>query len=301
MKGKTARDVVQREKRFPTGHKDGFLGFCNHMRSLQRENLEAWRDRGHNGVKVFEINDILAAYQSYPPEIFAEAYSLEDEDFDGELALVQRKYLSRFKNIRRAWARILQYLPETMATDRQYRILEMSTGHGASLEVLRFFGHEVVGNDYSNAGLHVKDGQGTTDRSFGDDVLNNADEAKSEWPYRAIVESIDVDVRLFDAGKHPYPVSDNEFEIVLCFDALEHYCHPRDWLHVINEFTRIASKTVVVEINPIRRERIDDRDYVLAVERFFQDILAYSEKGFRCVSTTTSFNQPRFLKLMRIA
>jgi len=300
VKGKTARDIVQRELRFPTGHKDGYSGFCKEMKSLQRENLEAWRDHGLKGIKVFDVNDVLAAYQSYPPEFFAEAYPIADEDFDGELARVQRKYIPRFKNIRRAWARILQYLPETMVRDRKYKVLEMSTAHGASLEVLRFFGHEVVGNDYSNAGLHLEK-ESTVDRCFGDDILRHHEEKKAEWQYRAIVESVGLDVRLFDAGLYPYPFPDDEFDVVLCFDALEHYCHPRDWMRVVDEFTRVASSTVVVEINPVRRERIDDDEYMNSVAQFFQDVLAYSKRGFRCVATTPSFNQPRFVKLMRIA
>lgn len=301
MKGRTAKDVVERERRFPTGHRDGYDGFSREMKARKRAQLEAWRDGGRTANAVFDTNDILAAYNNYPPEPFSQAYDLSEEDFDGELRYVQLKYLSRFKNIRRAWARLLQYVPEAMTDAQNFRFLEMSTAHGATLEVLRYFGHEVMGNDFSNAALHGANGVRTVNRAFGEDLLADQENAKAEWRYRAIIESLDLDVKLFDAGLCPYPFDDNAFDYILCFDALEHYCHPRDWMKVIDEFTRIAETGVVVEINPIRRERVNDAEFLNAIDGFYQAMLRYSARGFRCVATASSYNQPRFFKLMRIA
>lgn len=245
----------------------------------------------------FDVNDFLAAYQNLPPEEFSKPYDLSDEDFESHLNNVQKKYLPRFKNIRRAWSRVLRYLPETMNGQQSYRVLEMSTAHGATLEILRHFGHQVTGNDFSNAGLVLDEDQRSQLRDINvENLSDNVDQ--EDWPYKPIIQALGLDVILFDAGKTPYPLNDDQFDILICFDALEHYCHPRDWVKVVQEFARVTRKTIVIEINPIRREMIGDESYVPYVQKFYDQMLSFNFAGFQCVATSTSFNQPRFFKLM---
>jgi len=244
-----------------------------------------------------DVNDILATYKSYPPEKYSKPYEIEDAALAGKLDGVQRKYLARFKNIRRSWARLVCMFPEGMVKDRPLDVLEMSTAHGATLEILRDLGHHVVGTDFSNDALALGDAKGTPDRALN--AALTVDVSTADWPYRPIIESLGLDVRLFDAGHVPDPLETDAFDVVMCFDALEHYCHPEDWMKIINEFCRIARKTVIVEINPIQRHRYADKAYTDAVNEFVRDMLTYDNSGFVCVFSQASFNQPRFFKLMR--
>lgn len=298
MKPMSRRDLVAWEKRHPTGNRGGYPEWAANMANLRRRHLQEWRDR--QPERVFHVNDVLAAYDSLPPDEFAEAYDLPDAAFDKTLASVQRKYLLRFKNIRAAWSRLLRYLPEAMTDQDPCRVLEMSTGHGAMLEVLRHFGHEVVGTDYSNANVRGARDARTPFRDLGTDLAGPGG-GRDEWPYSPIVESLGLTVVTFDAGITPYPFDDKTFDMVLCFDALEHYCHPRHWTRVVDEFVRLARRSVVLEINPVRRELVDDPDYIDHVRSFYDAMRCYRNEGFRCVGTATSFNQPRFFKLMRLA
>jgi len=297
MRKKTAAETIAWEKQYPTGSRKGYEGFTAHMDQRRQELLTNWKNG--NISSSFEYNDYLAVYNNYPPKEFSEAYQVPNEAYKTHLNNVQKKYLLRFKNIRRAWVRILRFLPEAMNPRDKLNVLELSTAHGATLEVLRYFGHKVVGNDFSNDGLRAVGNKRTTLRKVNTKIaVDNLDHM--DWPYKPIIDSIDLDVKLFDAGQIPYSFKKAEFDVVLCFDALEHYCHPKDWMKIIDEFVRISKKTVVVRINPIRREKITDDSYTPFVQTFVQDMLGYSKSGFRCILTEAEFNQPLYFKLMKI-
>jgi SAM-dependent methyltransferase len=297
MKYRDHRKIIEHERKNPAGNARGYAGFVAEMLDIRTAQLAEWRDR--HGSREFDVNDVLAAYQHYPPEKFSKAYDLDEEALENGIQKIQRKYLLRYKNIRRSWSRLLRYLPEVMNNTHRYRVLEMSTGHGATLEILKHFGHEAVGNDYSNAALTSKTQVATPYRKANQKIELGESE-QTEWPYKPIIDSLGLNVDLFDAGVTPYPYKKNAFDIVLCFDALEHYCHPRNWMTIIDEFVRIAKKTVIVEINPIRKQLIDDESYTPYVQKFYDDILKYNKNGFQCVGTGTSFNQPRFFKMMHL-
>jgi hypothetical protein len=61
-----------------------------------------------------------------------------------------KKYTNRARNICRAWNRVQLYLPEFLTTNQRQSAFEMSTAHGAMLEVQRHFGHDVPGNCFAN-------------------------------------------------------------------------------------------------------------------------------------------------------
>ncbi|CUH80097.1 class I SAM-dependent methyltransferase [Tropicibacter naphthalenivorans] len=297
MKSTDPTTLLERERRFPTGHRKGYQGFVEEMDKLRARQLTGWRDARSDDL--FTINDFIAAYDRLPPQSFADPYDIAQSDMD-KLEHVQKKYLLRFKNIRRSWVRLLRFAPETMNGHNRFKCLEMSTAHGATLEILHHFGHEVTGTDYTNEGLRAANGKRSIDRDLGETIIDAQTDTR-DWPYKPIIDSIGARVDLFDAGIVPYPYEDAAFDYLFCFDALEHYCHPKDWMQLIEEFTRITKRAIVLEINPIRRERLDlEGDYYLAYKTFYQDILNCNVNGFQCVSTAASFNQPRFFKLMKV-
>lgn len=204
---------------------------------------------------------------------------------------IQKKYTIRHKNIHRCWNRFQLYLPELMHEGNPQKVFEMSTAHGAMLEVARYFGHEVLGNDFANR-LHQHDVSASTthrklsDADFEQTVTDPVVKGGTalDWPYRPIIEAIDMPITLFDAGHTPYPLEDKSQDVLICAQAIEHYCHPDHWMELMDEFCRITRKTIVIIMNPLFNHFADDTAYVTAFEQFRTDLQAYRRNGF----TTTS-------------
>jgi len=254
--------------------------------------------------------DIADLFGDPIPEELITDYTVEDPEA-GMGRPLQRKYLHRGRNIRRAWNRVELLLPELMNKDApKQKILEMSTAHGAVLEVLRHFGHDVVGNDFAN----MLSNQGNSissvirpvnhvdeDRKL-DDYGNAVDMDNSQdviWPYKNIIDSIKIPMRIFDAGQTPYPADEKEFDVTICLQALEHYCHPNDWMVILDEFCRITKGTFIIFLNPPdRAARLDDGDYMTSFNKARLELRNYNKNGFRCVHTSIWFGTALGFKLM---
>ena len=241
-----------------------------------------------------------------PPAELLEPYRIANADRP-RLRKIQKKYHDRETNIRRAWGRIQIYLPELIASEPQ-RILEMSTGHGAMLEVLRYVGHDVLGNDYATM-VWPRDGaaqalfRSVNDPDFARDTddyglpIDGHAGAAPDWLYRPIVESVAVPVELFDGGTLPYPLPDKSFDVVLCTQALEHYCHPTDWLDIVAEFCRIARRSVFVLLNRQVPALAARPDYEAAFQTFRKAMRDYNRSGFRCTACFLHFGAALGFKL----
>ncbi|MFD2172773.1 class I SAM-dependent methyltransferase [Rhodobacter lacus] len=296
-------ELIEREQRFPAGHRLGYPGYAEEMRKLCAE-FEA-----DFGPDPLSVNRVIAAFGALPPEAFSEPYRLDAEALERVSHTVQRKYVVRFKNIRRSWARLLEHMPELMVEGGPPRdVLEMSSAHGATLEVLRHFGHRAVGNDYANF-LGWRDGPDSRFRDvngaeLSDTVdnhhLNSGDGPVTDWPYKPFIESQGLDVRLFDAGHVPYPFADKSFDSVLCFDAIDHYCHPKDWMTIIGEFTRLARQSVLVILNPVQQHLLTDESYMEPFRAFQSEMRSYRANGFSCIHAGLQRNRLTVFKLMHL-
>jgi hypothetical protein len=105
--------LVQHERERPTGHVEGYAGYLSYLRDL-RDDFE----RSYWATRVPRMpgdNEVIAAFDDPPPEDLARAYDLTPEAMAHLARTVQRKYVVHFKNIRRSWALMLQYMPELMA------------------------------------------------------------------------------------------------------------------------------------------------------------------------------------------
>lgn len=304
MKGRTAAEIVAREARFPAGNRQGHAGYLRDIAAL-RDHLfrTSFRDRR------LTPDEIIAAFDAPPPAEFTTPYPIDPETLAGIGRTIQKKYMMRFGNIRRSWAVLLEYMPELMAQGTAPRdVLEMSTAHGATLEILRRQGHRAVGNDYANflggasgldsrfRGVNELDLDGRPD----DQRLNAGGGPVQSWPYRPIIEAMGLDVRLFDAGRVPYPFEDGSFDCVICLDAIEHYCHPRDWMTVVDEFLRLARESVLVIANPLQRHLADDAAYLAALRDFQTAMRSLDRGGFRCVHAGVHRGQLTAFKLVRM-
>lgn len=236
--------------------------------------------------------DKIDLFGEAPPAELLAPYSF-DGVAGGPTRAAPKKYRDRAKNIRRSWNRLQLFLPEALSSDaRPLEVFEMSTAHGAMLEILRHFGHRVTGNDFANMALpddagHRSAYRRLNDPGFARDTddfgLPISEGNTPDWPYRDIIESIGLDVRLFDGGRTPYPLEDKSFDVVICMQAMAHYCHPRDWMDVVDEFCRIARSKIVILLNPMREEAQPEMDdYPRAYEAFRLNLRNYAANGFTC-------------------
>ncbi len=219
-------------------------------------------------------------------------------------ATMQKKYAKRSRNIERCWNRVQLYMPELLNAAPQ-DILELSTAHGAMLEILRHHGHNVMGTDYANMAWS-KDGSAMSqfrklnDDSFErevDDRGNTIDVEKPDWPYRHVVESVDLPMTVFDAGVAPYPFADKSYDMVMSFQAIEHYCRPEDWMSLVDEFCRISRKTVFVMLNRLIPAFREKEDYKNAFNDFRHGMRSYRKNGFVCTGSFIHWDQALGFKL----
>ncbi len=298
-------ELIDNERRFPTGHKRGYQGYIHQIRALRDQFYADFLE--DKTPKQPQVNEVIAAFALVPPEDFTKPYELTPEGLRQVSRAIQRKYILRFKNIRRSWANLLQYMPELMVHGGTARdVLEMSSAHGATLEILRHFGHRAIGNDFPNFlgasgeadSRYRKANEFDLTQVRDDHGFNTGDGSVNNWPYQPIIESLGLDVRLFDAGHTPYPFDNKSFDTVLCFDALEHYCHPRDWLLIIAEFVRLTRRSILVITNPVQGHLLDDADYMSAFYAFQNAMRTYDAEGFFCAHAGINRNQLTVFKLI---
>ncbi|MEM6408261.1 MAG: class I SAM-dependent methyltransferase [Pseudomonadota bacterium] len=193
------------------------------------------------------------------------------------------KYLGRHMNLRRAWVRICTHLPETTIPGTSYDILEFSTAHGAMLELWRALGHRVHGTDFEASEETIKRYAAMKPRmqaAFETSHANPIAADRPGWAYQPVIESIGVQVDLFDAGVTPYRYADKSFDYICCYQAIEAYAAPEDWGRIVAEFCRIARRAVVIGFNPPVKGQKDDAGWTRS-RAAWEALRLYDENGFR--------------------
>lgn len=259
-------------------------------------------------IRALRVADGGRHFDGLVPRALRRPYDIAPDAWEGHGRKLQGKYLKRRRNMVRAMNRVHLYLPELVHGPPQ-SVFELSTGHGAVLEVLRHYGHEVMGNDFANMVSGRKNRPSALFRSLNDpEFIREADDyglpltpdTSPDWPYRPIIESIGLPMAIFDAGKTPYPVADASHDYVLCLQAIEHYCHPRDWPGVLAEMRRIARRGIFILLNPMLPDLAARADYAAAFEAFRALLRRHDAEGFRCVGVFVHWGQALGFKLMRI-
>lgn len=213
-----------------------------------------------------------------PPELLSD-YQL-DADGHKRNAMLQQRFTNRRANVERCWDQIQQHMPELLISSPQ-DVLEVSTGHGAMLEVLRHYGHNVMGTDYATETWSAESSRSE----------------KPDWPFRHVVESIDLPMTVFDNTDGYYPFETKSFDTTLCFQALEHTGHPDDWMSSIDEFCRISRKSVFVMLGDLNPKTRANSDYNYAVNSFRRELRSYRDNGFVCNGTFVHWGQALGFKL----
>jgi hypothetical protein len=195
------------------------------------------------------------------------------------------KYLNRRANLRRSWVRICTHMPEATGSGEKLDILELSTAHGAMLEILRGLGHRVAGTDFAMPADAVKSYKKLREVEFGNFDKSHEHEIKPDnpgWSYQPIIESLGLDVQLFDGGQTPYPFEDKSFDIICCYQALEAYAAPDDWDRIVTEFCRIARRAVIIGFNPPGKGQETDPSWP-NTRPAWEKLRTYNANGFQNV------------------
>ena len=276
-----------------------------------KTNLRAKAPKIHQVVRAVRQERIRAdkmdLFGEQPPVDLLTPYVVAEAD-KPRVAKLHRKYTNRARNIRRAWNRVQLYLPELLTSDTPQDVFEMSTAHGAMLEVLRYFGHSVLGNDFANM-VRPTDTEeraqfrGLNDESFSRGVddygipISVSRSDTPDWPYRSIIEAANLPMAVFDGGHVPYPLQDKSFDVTICMQAIEHYCHPRDWMAIIDEFCRVSNKTVLVMLNRLIGSLEADKEYAGDFNAFRRQMRGYHRNGFACTACFMHWGGANVFKL----
>jgi SAM-dependent methyltransferase len=125
----------------------------------------------------------------------------------GDSPLRKSKMADRAKKVDASEGRIKAYLPEYLHGG--FSVLDISCGAGIDLEIFRHYGNEIMGMDVQ---------------------------------YFPFMDSQDVPYVNHNGGDLPYPFEAQSFDLVYNAGSISNY--GRDWLDVLDEFFRIARKTV---------------------------------------------------------
>lgn len=225
-------------------------------------------------------------------------------DAEGEARnrTIMAKYAGRAKNTRRAFNRLQRFLPDLLIPGTEpLDVFELSTAHGAILEVARHHGHRVLGNDFANMIYARKSQDVATTRGLNDDSFKREvddwgfeitdDPEAQDWPYRHLIEAQQIPMKIFDCGHLPYPLEDKAVDMTLCLQAIEHYCHPDHWADVVAEMCRISRRTVFILLNPMHPRFGKVEGYEAAFETARLALRVHNAHGFRTTAVHMHWGQ----------
>lgn len=251
----------------------------------------------------------------YAPKLekFAKAeYALGNYPTE-RLQRIMWKYLVRRPNLEKAWVRMHHHAPELLTGGPKKRILEFSTAHGANLEVLRHFGHDVRGTDYNWVPEDIWSVPHPVRKPWHGEILKNV-QAKSHknqinpdiqgWPYQPIIESLGIEVDIFNGGELPYKYDDKSFDYIFCYQAIDAYGPPERWAEFLTEFCRIAKTGVIVGFNSLAKHTPNyDQEYK-EWRKAWTAMQRHSAHGLQTVffemGNTLAGEHPTLVKLMAI-
>lgn len=147
----------------------------------------------------------------------------EIENFRGSK---DHKFLNRDRTIKSNWVRLHTYASEILLNENKMKILDIGSGNGSTLEIFRYYGHDVIGMDYS---------PGLID--------------ENTWLYEPMFKSQNLHGVIHSGSDLPYPFQDKEFDLVICWGAITFFKPVETWPSIMNEFARLSKNTILVGAN----------------------------------------------------
>jgi hypothetical protein len=154
----------------------------------------------------------------FPSELFGPW-----KNFDGsKLRYPQNfKYRNRDYILKIIWRNCCELVPDYLRK-QDSKVIDISAANGASLEIFRYFGYDVMAVDY----YREKNG------------------------YELFLESQEIPYINHDCSTFPYPIPNKSYDLLLNFGAITQYSNDVTiWPNVLNEFARIAKQTIALIVN----------------------------------------------------
>jgi len=126
------------------------------------------------------------------------------------------KFLDHNRTLDINWTRIHNWIPEYLTSET--KIVDISCGNGATLEVLRYYKCDYLGVD-------INDG------------------------YIDLLQDKKLNYIKHDCSKSPYPFTDQQFDVLINYGAITFYGDLSVWPAVLSEFERITKKCILLGVN----------------------------------------------------
>lgn len=146
------------------------------------------------------------------------------------------KFLNRKRTLSMNIDRLTEWIPEMLTSNK--RVLDVSCGSGASLEVLRCAGAIGKGLEFSPRSRKER----ALYSEYYDDVNSYSD-------YEPLLKSQNLDYQIHDCSKTPYPFEDKSFDAVINYGAITFYGDPEYWPTILNEFKRLSRDIILLGVN----------------------------------------------------
>lgn len=127
---------------------------------------------------------------------------------------LKSKYYNRSRYITKKNELIVEFLSEYMSGGS--KVIDISCANGVFLEVMRYYGNEILGTDVN---------------------------------YFPFLQSQNIPYQFLDCVEFPYALEDNSFDLISCLGSITFYRPFTIWTGVMNEFARIAKKTIFISVN----------------------------------------------------
>lgn len=167
------------------------------------------------------------------PRSFLERYPISVGEMQAQG--IQIKYQIRGYNLLREFERLKMLDAAQLDGSEKYRFLDLSSAACGVEACAREFGHTTRSCDFL-------DGMGGA--------------------YRCITDAQNIKVSNFDGTLFPFGFSENSFDFVTCFQAINFYGQPSDYAKIIDDMCRIATKQVLVIFNGDPRIKEDLMAYI---------------------------------------
>ena len=163
------------------------------------------------------------AIPEIPSELKQDWRHIEPDALEKVKSSIGGKFLNRELYVDLYWKRLHNEMPELL--NKKLKILDVGCGNGVILEILRWYGHDVTGMDYTP----------------GYD--------KGDWLYKPLIESQGLKCINHSGGDLPYPFKDKEFDLLICYGAITFFGSKTPWVNILNEFTRITKSCILLGVN----------------------------------------------------
>jgi len=140
------------------------------------------------------------------------------------LKFLDRKIFNTFN-----WKWCLQYLPEyTIYNNKIYNVIDISAACGSSLEVIKHFNNNVFATDnYTSYNGY----------------------------YKEALSSQNIPQQKLNIKKLPYDITSKSYDLLIHAGAI-HFCNFSIWDKIIDEFTRISKKTIIISLNTMPDDKM---------------------------------------------